>query len=111
MALSLAKTLGPKHGLQAFSVHPGVNGETGIGSHCNWEVDYPALRKLYPSSCSCCAPCYQVLITLSEAIDKAFGNPEGWATEFAFKSKQEVAATHVYASFDPNLKSEEWFIC
>lgn len=107
MALSLAEKLGPR-GLQAFSLHPGVNGETGLGSHVDWAADYPSLRKAL--SCSRReASNSSKLTTHPEAADRAFGNPEGWATEFSFQSKQVVAATYVYASFDPNLKGERCF--
>lgn len=46
MITSLAEKLGPKHGLLAYSVHPGTVEGTALGIYCNWEVDYPALRKL-----------------------------------------------------------------
>lgn len=41
------------------------------------------------------------------AADKALGNPEGWKTEFNFKSQQRGAATYVYAAFDPSLKGND----
>ncbi|KAI1384514.1 NAD(P)-binding protein [Hypoxylon trugodes] len=81
MAVSLAEKLG-KRGLLAFSVHPGTVEGTSLGAYCNWEVDYPALM----------------------AADKALGNPQGWATSFTFKSQQRGVASHIFASFAPNLK-------
>ncbi|TKA69574.1 hypothetical protein B0A49_08682 [Cryomyces minteri] len=83
MITSLAEKLGPKHGLLAFSLHPGAVQGTNLGSFCNWEVDYTALM----------------------AADKALGNPEGWVTEFNFKSQQRGVATFIYAAFDQSLKN------
>lgn len=48
--------------------------------------------------------CSKVLTHDAVAADKALGNPEGWATEFAFKSQQRGVATFVFAAFDPSLK-------
>ncbi|KAF2726641.1 NAD(P)-binding protein [Polyplosphaeria fusca] len=79
MALSLAEKLASK-GLLAFSLHPGVIG-TNLGAHIDWAVDFPSLQ----------------------AVDRAFGNAEGWK-EFIFRAPQAGAATHVYAAFDPKLK-------
>ncbi|KAH7311415.1 hypothetical protein B0I35DRAFT_438037 [Stachybotrys elegans] len=81
MAVSLAKKLGPK-GLLAFSLHPGVIGSTQLGDHIDWNVDYPTLN----------------------AVDKALGNTEGFATGFKWKTEQEGIATHVFAALAPELK-------
>jgi NAD(P)-dependent dehydrogenase (short-subunit alcohol dehydrogenase family) len=45
-AISLAQKLGMKHGLQAFSLHPGVI-FTNLGNHLDWNVDFPGLRKFH----------------------------------------------------------------
>lgn len=45
MAISLAEKLGPKRGLLAFSVHPGVVFGTSLASHLDMETDIVALRK------------------------------------------------------------------
>lgn len=45
------------------------------------------------------------------AADKALGNPEGWVTEFNFKSQQRGVATFVYAAFDPSLKGNDPISC
>jgi NAD(P)-dependent dehydrogenase (short-subunit alcohol dehydrogenase family) len=42
-ALWLAEKLGPKYGLHAFSLHPGVIG-TNLGNHLNWDVEMIGLR-------------------------------------------------------------------
>ncbi|KAH8895933.1 NAD(P)-binding protein [Thozetella sp. PMI_491] len=82
MALSLAEKLGPRHGLVAVSLHPGVVEGTALGSHLDWNDAYPGLM----------------------AADKALGNAEGWNIEFKYKSQQRGIATHVYAAFEPSLK-------
>lgn len=46
MALSLANKLGVKHGLQAFSLHPGAI-MTNLGSHLDWNVDMEGLCKCH----------------------------------------------------------------
>ncbi|KAI5924849.1 hypothetical protein F4810DRAFT_661648 [Camillea tinctor] len=81
MAISLAEKLG-KRGLLAFSVHPGVVEGTNLGAYCNWEVDYASLV----------------------AVDKSFGNPEGWYTSFTWKSQERGVAPYVFASFAPDLE-------
>lgn len=45
MALSLAKKLGDKRGLLAFSLHPGTIW-TNLGNHLDWEAG--ELRELLP---------------------------------------------------------------
>ncbi|RFU77519.1 ww domain-containing oxidoreductase [Trichoderma arundinaceum] len=80
MALSLAEKLGPKHGLTAFSLHPGVI-STSLGNHLDFSVAVPELA----------------------AVDKAFGNAEGWE-DFKWKSPERGVATHIYAAFEPSLK-------
>ncbi|KAJ5392182.1 hypothetical protein N7509_007672 [Penicillium cosmopolitanum] len=83
MALSLANKLGIKHGLLAFSLHPGVI-LTNLGSHLDWDdVDVKGLW----------------------STDRRLGNAEGWKTSFDFKTPERGVATHVYASFDPLLKA------
>ncbi|KAJ5127393.1 hypothetical protein N7448_008172 [Penicillium atrosanguineum] len=83
MALSLANKMGIKHGLQAFSLHPGVIRTTSLGKHLDWEkTDMAGL-------CS---------------ADKLLGNVEGWKG-FSPKSLDQGVATHVYASFDTSLKA------
>ncbi|KAJ5555595.1 hypothetical protein N7535_008030 [Penicillium sp. DV-2018c] len=79
MALALASKLGPKYGLLAFSLHPGVI-NTNLGNHLDFDVD----------------------VSL-QSIDRQLGNREGWST-FNWKSLERGAATHVYAAFDPALK-------
>ncbi|KAF2710679.1 NAD(P)-binding protein [Pleomassaria siparia CBS 279.74] len=76
--VSLAEKLGD-NGLRAYSLHPGVIA-TNLGSHVNWDNDFPALQ----------------------AVDQSLGNAEGWKA-FNFRSLQQGAATHVYAAFDPKL--------
>lgn len=39
-------------------------------------------------------------------IERELGNAEGWATDFSLKSMERGTATHVYASFHPDLISE-----
>lgn len=81
MTLSLAEKLGPKHNLLSFSIHPGVIW-TNIGSHLDWEKEQDGLR----------------------SADKVLGNAEGWK-EFDVKPIECGVSTHIYASFDPNLKA------
>ena len=45
MALSLAEKLGPKKGLLAFSLHPGVIMTTTLGNHVDWSVERGELRE------------------------------------------------------------------
>ena len=45
--VALAQKLGPKRGLLAFSLHPGVIMDTSLGSHIDWNVDFATLRE-YP---------------------------------------------------------------
>jgi NAD(P)-dependent dehydrogenase (short-subunit alcohol dehydrogenase family) len=45
MALSLAKKLGVKYGVEAYSLHPGQI-MTNLGSHLDWNVDMQDLCKL-----------------------------------------------------------------
>lgn len=45
MARSLAEKLGPKHGLLAFSLHPGVIMSSNLGNHLDWAVDIAGLRR------------------------------------------------------------------
>ena len=40
-----------------------------------------------------------------DAVDKAFGNAEGWAA-FKVKTEQEGIATHVFAALSPTLKGK-----
>ncbi|KAI6084695.1 WW domain-containing oxidoreductase [Hypoxylon rubiginosum] len=77
--LSLAEKLGGR-GLQAYSLHPGVVG-TNLDDNIDWNEDASSLR----------------------AVDRAWGNKEGWA-DFKWKTPDRGAATHVYAAFDPNIK-------
>lgn len=44
MAISLAEKLGPKHGLTAFSLHPGVI-STSLGAHLDFSVEIAELGK------------------------------------------------------------------
>lgn len=83
MARSLANKLGIKHGLLAFSLHPGVI-STNLSSHLDWEKgDMEGLL----------------------STDRLLGNSEGWRKEFSVKTLDQGVATHVYASFDTSLKS------
>ncbi|KFZ23638.1 hypothetical protein V502_01881 [Pseudogymnoascus sp. VKM F-4520 (FW-2644)] len=81
MAISLAEKLGLKHKLLAFSLHPGVIW-TNLSNHLDPNVAFDGLR----------------------AADKALGNREGWA-EFNVKPLERGVATHIYASFDPDLEA------
>jgi NAD(P)-dependent dehydrogenase (short-subunit alcohol dehydrogenase family) len=81
MAISLAEKLGSRN-LLSFSLHPGVIG-TNLGDHIDWNSEFSALQ----------------------AVDKQFGNPEGWK-EFDFRSPEAGAATHVYAAFEPTLSGK-----
>ncbi|ROT41097.1 retinol dehydrogenase 13, partial [Sodiomyces alkalinus F11] len=80
MAISLAEKLGPKRNLLAFSLHPG-NITTHIGDHINWEADFGTLLQVH----------------------RDLGNARGWRTTFPFVPPDEGTATHVYASFDPEI--------
>ncbi|KAL6899932.1 hypothetical protein GGI43DRAFT_427645 [Trichoderma evansii] len=80
MAISLAEKLGPKHGLTAFSLHPGVI-STSLGAHLDFSVEIAELA----------------------AVDKSLGNAEGWA-DFKWKTPERGVATHIYAAFEPSLK-------
>lgn len=42
----------------------------------------------------------------TEDLDKELGNKEGWAEGFDFKTPARGVATHVYAAFEPTLKSQ-----
>ncbi|KAK4163920.1 hypothetical protein QBC43DRAFT_318925 [Cladorrhinum sp. PSN259] len=77
-ASSLAKKLGGK-GLVAVSVHPGVIGTTGLGTHIKWDTEMADLI----------------------AADSSFGDAKG---AFDFKTEDEGVATHVFASFHPSLR-------
>ncbi|PHH73504.1 hypothetical protein CDD82_5404 [Ophiocordyceps australis] len=81
-AVSLAEKLG-KRGLRAYSVHPGVIYGTGLGSHLDMSPtgDFAELA----------------------ALERSQGNQAGWQP-FDLISAQQGAATHVYASFDPDVK-------
>lgn len=111
MTLSLAKSLGPK-GLTAVSLHPGVVGGTNLGTHIKWETEYMDLGESAVVSvtliiliASDSATSNQWLtIDSTVAIDKQNGNKEGWSSGFDFKSPERGAATHVWASFAPELK-------
>jgi len=81
MAISLAEKLKKKHNLLAFSLHPGVI-LTNLGDHLDWEVDLGGLKE----------------------ADRVLGNKEGWL-EFNPKPLERGVATHIYASFDPNLEA------
>ncbi|KAJ8098559.1 hypothetical protein POJ06DRAFT_277005 [Lipomyces tetrasporus] len=70
LAISLAE-LGPKHGLLAFSLHPGVI-STNLANHLDWSVDFGGLRK----------------------TDRMLGNQEGW-TGFDFQPLERGVATHI----------------
>lgn len=99
MALSLANKLGVKHGLQAFSLHPGAI-MTNLGSHLDWNVDMEGL-------CKCpmvltLVSCYSMFIV---SVYRQLGEKEGWDDQaFTLKTLDRGTATHVYASFDPSLK-------
>ncbi|KAJ7693557.1 retinol dehydrogenase 13 [Mycena rosella] len=84
MAISLAEKLGPKHGLLAYSLHPGVILSSNLGNHIDWTADLSSLREL-PGPIGA-------------------WKPEGWSA-FKTKTAQEGAATHVYAAFEPSLKA------
>ncbi|KAF3761062.1 retinol dehydrogenase 13 [Cryphonectria parasitica EP155] len=84
-ARSLATKLGEKHGLQAYSLCPGLVGGTLLGAHLDPAVDYAEMT----------------------AVDQALGNIEGWVLfsgRFTFKSIECGASTLVFAAFSPDLK-------
>lgn len=110
MALSLANKLGIKHGLLAFSLHPGVI-LTNLGSHLDWDdVDVKGLCML---ALWWDCPTYFWSNSRLGSTDRRLGNAEGWKTSFDFKTPERGVATHVYASFDPLLKGmcifANWF--
>ncbi|KAJ5358742.1 uncharacterized protein N7496_011155 [Penicillium cataractarum] len=83
MALSLAKKLGVKYGLQAYSLHPGAI-MTNLSLHLDWNVDMESLLSVY----------------------RQLGEKEGWDDQgFTLKTIDRGTATHVYASFDSSLKA------
>ena len=99
MSVSLAEKLGPKQGLLAFSLHPGVIMTTSLGTHLDWTVDLESLREF---------PNYVLLALLiftQGAVDRAMGNAEGWA-EFKIKTPEQGAATYVFAAFESSLKGK-----
>ncbi|KAJ0103987.1 hypothetical protein J7T55_011004 [Diaporthe amygdali] len=78
MAISLAQKLGPK--LLAFSLHPGTimtNLTTHLVSEDGW-------------------------LEVVRASDKVLGNSDGWK-DYSWKTEQQGAATHVFASFDTSI--------
>ncbi|KAK3380960.1 hypothetical protein B0H63DRAFT_523698 [Podospora didyma] len=81
MAISLAEKLGPKRGLTAVSLHPGVIFSTSLANHMDADSDFPALT----------------------ALDKKMGNREAWEG-LKVKTADEGVATHVYGAFHPELK-------
>jgi hypothetical protein len=100
MALSLANKLSMKHGLLAFSLHPGVI-LTNLGSHLDWDdVDAKGLCRLALEM----ALSYLRSNSRIGSTDRRLGNAEGWKTSFDFKAPERGVATHFYASFDPLIK-------
>ncbi|KAF8875263.1 putative short-chain dehydrogenase [Gymnopilus junonius] len=86
---SLAKRLGEKHGLLAFSLHPGV-----ILTNAVDNLDLTTLpdRLHHPF--------------FKGALDRVLGNIEGRADYSPdILSIEKGTATHVYAAFDPNLSA------
>ncbi|KAJ6438374.1 short-chain dehydrogenase [Purpureocillium lavendulum] len=83
-ALSLSRKLATR-GLQAYSVHPGVILGTGLAAHLDGSAsgDFALLTEL----------------------DKAQGNAEGWKG-FDAISREQGAATLMYAALDPALGEE-----
>ncbi|KAF8877575.1 hypothetical protein CPB84DRAFT_1688688 [Gymnopilus junonius] len=80
---SLAKRLGEKHGLLAFSLHPGV-----ILTNAVDNVDLATLPDRL------------------RALDRVLGNVEGRADYSPdILPIEKGTATHVYAAFDPNLSA------
>ena len=105
MSVSLAERLGPKQGLLAFSLHPGVITTTSLGTHLNWTVDLESLRK-FPNYVQ-----LTLLIFTWGTVDRAIGNAEGWA-EFKVKMPEQGVATYIYAAFESSLKGKFRFsIC
>ena len=99
MSVSLAEKLGPKKGVLAFSLHPGVIMTSSLGTHLDWTVDLESLRK-FPNYVR-----LKSLISTQGAVDRAMGNAEGWA-EFKIKTAEQGAATYVYAAFASSLKGK-----
>ncbi|KAL7925674.1 hypothetical protein ACQKWADRAFT_318759 [Trichoderma austrokoningii] len=79
MCLALADRLGSKHGLTAFSLHPGVIA-TNLFGHLDFAVELPEMA----------------------ALDKSLGNVV-W-DEVPWKTPETGVATHIYAAFEPSLK-------
>jgi len=77
-AIALAEKLGPKRGLLAFSVHPGLV-FSHLADHFSWEGEQEAIK----------------------AVDTMVGNV---MEPISFKSHEQGAATHVFAAFAPNLE-------
>jgi hypothetical protein len=50
-----------------------------------------------------------LLIGTIEALDRMLGNAEGWR-DFKVKTRQQGAATTVYAAFYPGLKGKCFFL-
>lgn len=82
-ALSLAEKLGSSKGLVAASLHPGVI-LTNLGAHLDWAGGVMQEMK---------------------SLDQALGNREGWEADFAWKTPDQGAATHVFAAFHPDVKA------
>ncbi|KAK3317473.1 hypothetical protein B0T19DRAFT_376274 [Cercophora scortea] len=79
LALQLARTLGPKRGLRAYSLHPGIIAGTTLADHLDWAVESETLRIVKES--------------VGLPVDKL--DPE----KFVFKTPSQGAATHVFAAF------------
>ncbi|KAF7559300.1 hypothetical protein G7046_g4852 [Stylonectria norvegica] len=81
-AVSLAEKLG-KRGLQAYSLHPGVIMNTGLGGHLDFASEDGDFKTL-------------------AAADKYLGNKEGWG-QFDFVGADVGSATHAFAAFDQSI--------
>ncbi|KAL7900558.1 hypothetical protein HDV64DRAFT_267603 [Trichoderma sp. TUCIM 5745] len=79
MCLALAERLGPKHGLTAFSLHPGVIA-TKLVENFDFAAALPEMT----------------------ALDKNLGNVI-W-DDIPWKTPERGVATHIYAAFEPSLK-------
>ena len=98
MALSLAKKLGAKSNLTAFSLNPGIV-FTNLGSHFDLVKEFSGCRKLR-------SPLIQLrlgLINFTVAVDREYGYSCGWQTTYEYFGPDEGVAQHVMAAFDPEI--------
>jgi hypothetical protein len=102
-SLSLAAKLGNR-GLLSYSLHPGVIGSTKLGRDVD---DFASLSEwmspILRHSHEIPLRIKKVTDWATETADRTLGHKEGWEA-FKFKTDDQGAATHVYASFETSLK-------